>query len=260
MKDKLSIYNILRKRYSDNAYALMEEVRDKAGYDASRSADFIAVNLWPSRGLAINGIELKSSRSDWLNELKKPAKAENIFQYCDFFWLLTANDNVAKIEEIPETWGWLTIKGEKIFVQKEAQKLQPIALTKHFVCAMLKRAVDKTNFVHRDNIQKEIESVRENAKTSNQYELDRLKKKLDELEKIVYDFQKASGIQLQHNYFKNAGQIGAAVKLISDGQLESIREQLFGLEKTAQIVLQRIASALQATDVKAKKDEEQPKE
>jgi hypothetical protein len=82
----MSVFEILRKRFPENEYALMAEVRDKAGFDASRSADYIAVNLWPSRGLSVNGIELKSFRSDWLSELRKPEKAEKIFQYCDYFW------------------------------------------------------------------------------------------------------------------------------------------------------------------------------
>src|SRR3990167_200745 len=99
MVEKLTIWNILRKHFPENEYALMAEVRDRAGFHASRSADFIAVNLYPSRGLAVNGIELKSHRGDWLGELKNPKKAENIFQYCDHFWLLTADESVARIEE-----------------------------------------------------------------------------------------------------------------------------------------------------------------
>ena len=66
-----NIYSIIRKRYPENEFVLMEEVSDAAGFSRSRSADYIAVGLWPSRGLYINGIELKSFRSDWLSELKK---------------------------------------------------------------------------------------------------------------------------------------------------------------------------------------------
>lgn len=163
---KKSIFSLLQKRYPANEYALMKEVRDAAGFGASRSADYIAVNLWPSRGLSINGIEEKRFRSDWLSELKKPQKAENIFKYCDYFWLLTCDDSVAKLDEIPITWGWLSIKGEKIYVKKEAPQLQPIQLTRNFLCAMLKRAVDKTDFVHIDSIKDKIAEAKASAENN----------------------------------------------------------------------------------------------
>ncbi len=244
----LSVFSLLRKRYPSNEYALMEEVRDKAGFYASRSADYIAVNLWPSRGLAVNGIELKSFRNDWLSELKKPEKAENIFQYCDYFYLLTSDDTIAKIEEIPDAWGWLSIKGQKIYVKKEAPKLQPLAFTRHFVCAMLKRAVDKTDFVHHDDIHDKLEKAKEQAKINKEWELTRAIKERDELTKIINDFRLYSGIDLQtsrYEYSNTTKKIGEAVKFINNGGAESIKDQLLGLEKTAQIVLDRISGGLE---------------
>lgn len=179
-----NLWSILRAKYPENEYVLMEEVSNAAGFNRSNSADYIAVNLWPSRGLAINGIELKSFRSDWLRELKKPDKAESIFQYCDYFWLLTTDETIAKLEEIPVTWGWMTVKGCKIKVLKDAPKLTPAQLSKGFLISMLRRAADKTSFVHKDSIEDKIKQHVEIALEQKGRENDRKLKRAEELSKI----------------------------------------------------------------------------
>jgi len=134
------LWELIYKRFPIGEYAVFQEVRDAAGMSANRSADGIAMNLYPSRGLAINGIEVKSSRSDWLSEKKKPEKAEAIFKYCDYFWLITDGENIAKLDEIPDAWGWLCRKGEKIYTMKDAPKQTPMPIGRHFLAALLKRA------------------------------------------------------------------------------------------------------------------------
>lgn len=242
----MTIEQILKKRYPDNEYALLREVRDKAGFDASRSADYIAVSLWPSRGLSLNGIELKSGRGDWLSELKKPEKAENIFQYCDFFWLLTADENVAKPDEIPANWGWMNIKGQKITVKKDAPKLEPKPLTKHFVVAMLKRASDKTDYIHTDDIKDRIEAARESGRVNKEYLFERYQKDYDELHKSVKEFKEASGIDLDVSRWSlnDPKKIGAAVRFILDGGTEQFTKQLQALEKTANNIVGQISHEL----------------
>lgn len=71
----------LEKRFPAGQFALLQEVSDAAGFGRSRSADGIAMSLWPSRGLGIDGIEIKSYRSDWLRELKHPEKADQTIMY-----------------------------------------------------------------------------------------------------------------------------------------------------------------------------------
>lgn len=253
------VWSILRKKYPEKEYALMAEVSDMAGFHRSRSADYIAVNLWPSRGLAINGIELKSFRSDFLNELKNPKKAENIFQFCDYFWLLTTDDTIAKLEEIPDSWGWMCIKGERIFIKKDAPKLAPIECSKHFLVAMLKRAQDKTNFVHRDSIQDEINTVREYEKKQHEHRESYRDKEHSELQKNIREFEEASGIKIDrysHHWNASTKKIGEAVKFLTNGGAESIKQQLLDLQKTANGISSKISLGLSAlTTEEQKKDE-----
>lgn len=238
-----NLYSIIRKRYPENEFVLMEEVSDAAGFSRSRSADYIAVGLWPSRGLYINGIELKSFRSDWLSELKKPKKAENIFQYCDFFWLLTTDDTIAKIEEIPVTWGWLCVSGGRIIIKKDAPKLTPIPLTKHFVCSMLKRAACKDKFVHIDSIEDRINQVKESATKEAERQYKSNTDRYKELRQHVDDFEVASGIKIDR--WGGNKKIGDAVRFIQNGGTQNIEESLLRLKEQAERICKQINSALE---------------
>jgi hypothetical protein len=245
MKENKSVFQILKAKYPESQYALMEEVRDKAGFNASRSADFIVMSLWPSRGLLLSGIELKSFRNDWLSELKNPKKAENIFQYCDSFWLLTTNDTIAKEEEIPETWGWMYIKGNRIHVKKEAPKLNPAPPTRHFLAAMLKRASDKTNWIAYDSISEKIEDARESGKNHYLYELQQTQERLKNLTQSVQEFQKASGVIISDRWNNNPANIGEIVKLIKDGGTDRIKNNLIHLKQRSEEIHREISRHIQ---------------
>lgn len=240
-----NLYTLLRNKYPENEYALMAEVSDASGFHRSNSADFIAVNLWPSRGLAINGIELKSSRGDWLNELKKPAKAENIFQYCDFFYLLTADETIAKLEEIPVAWGWMAVVGGKITTKKEAPKLAPIALSKHFVCAMLKRACSKVGFVHFESIEERIKAAEFKAVQQAGIERDHKLKDAINIIQQVKDFEESCGVKMGVWNGVEPKKAGEFIKFMDNGGVEEIKKQLERLKTIANDISDKVNSSLE---------------
>lgn len=101
----------LRRRYSVDPgngprYVYAEQVRNAAGFNASRTCDFMALDVWPSSGLALHGFEVKVRRSDWLRELTHPEKAAAFQQHCDFWWLVCP-PGVAAVSELPPGWGML---------------------------------------------------------------------------------------------------------------------------------------------------------
>jgi hypothetical protein len=250
------VYQILKKRFPAGEYALLQEVSDAAGFSRSRSADFIAMGFWPSRGLSVHGIEQKASRTDWLKELKDHKKAENIFQYSDYFWLLTtAMDGIAKLEEIPETWGWMAIKGDKIKVMKEAPKLTPVALSKHFVVAMLKRACGK-DFVHVSDIEERINQAKQSGLSERDYQNEQAKRELKELQEIVDEFQSASGITIRDRwrYHYTPKETGEVVKLLLSGGVPEIEKKLQQLHTTASNIANNIQSHLTELNGKGNKD------
>lgn len=241
---KPSAYKLLRKKYPAEECVLISEVSDTTG-GRNRSADHIVINLWPSRGNAIIGFEVKSWRNDWLREMKDPDKQEAIFKFCDYFYLLTDVDNVAKIDEIPETWGWMHVEKNYLKVMKQAPKLEPVPLTKKFVCAMLRRAAAKEGFVHIDSIEDKIEE----AIAQHERETERNNKKdLDDykvLKEKVEQFEKASGIILSNRWdYNNGEKIGKAVNLVMGGEVDRIEKRLGFLKTSAKEIVQDIDKEL----------------
>jgi hypothetical protein len=241
-------WSILKKHYPEAQYAVMAEVSDMAGFSRSRSADYIVMGLWPSRGLHLQGIELKSHRSDWLLELKNPKKAENIFQYCDMFSLLTSDETVAKLEEIPSNWGWMNIEKGKIRIIKPAPLLTPVPLSRSFLAAILKRAQDKSKFVHVDAIEDRVRAAFASGKDDNKRNTDKISKHNTELITLIRDFKEASGIDLEHypRWQTSPKKIGDAVKFIEQGGADTIKKELLQLEKTAFEIVEKITKTLKS--------------
>lgn len=136
-----SVRALLRKRFAAPEWALMEEVAPSTG-GGTGYADAVAMNLWKSRGHSVFGIEIKVSRSDWLRELKKPAKAESVFQYCDG-WYIVAPAGVILDSEMPATWGYIEVKGGRLVEKIRPPKLEPQPLNRQFVASLMRRGFEQ---------------------------------------------------------------------------------------------------------------------
>lgn len=111
------VLELLRARMSrpgnggSGEFAFLTHVRSDAAFDAKRTFDAMAVNLWPSRGLVIEVFEVKVSRSDWRRELAKPDKAEDAARVADRFTVV-APVGCVKDGELPPGWGLLEVHGD----------------------------------------------------------------------------------------------------------------------------------------------------
>src|ERR1700722_2637360 len=98
---------MLAARYPSPEWATFFEVQNGTGWEhnrpgkKARRADALAFGIWPSRGYAVHGFEIKRSRSDWLRELTDVAKADAIGSFCDRWWLVVADTKVALDSEGP---------------------------------------------------------------------------------------------------------------------------------------------------------------
>jgi hypothetical protein len=147
-----SIRALLRKRYAPNEWAFLEEVAPKTGGSTSY-ADGVAINLWRSRGLGIYGFEIKVSRSDWLREMKKPAKAEGVFTYCDG-WYVVAPPGVVQTGELPAAWGYLEAQSASKLVQRvSAPRLTPTVVDRQFFASLMRRAYENLDQLTEQKIQ-----------------------------------------------------------------------------------------------------------
>lgn len=130
-----SMIDLLHQRYNTRSqgvgsrYVCMAHVRSDAGFDAQRTADFMALDLWPSQGLVLHGHEVKISRSDWLNELKDPEKAGAFIPHMDYWWLVIADKSMVRAGELPEGWGMMHVGTDgQLRVVKQAPRLRPVRL------------------------------------------------------------------------------------------------------------------------------------
>lgn len=137
-------------------YACAEHVKNLAGFNHTRCADFIAIDCWPTQGLELHGHEVKVSRSDWLSELKKPDKAEAFKRFMDRWWLVVPDAAIVKPGELPEGWGLLSLVrcdwpgvglpdlgGMKLRAKVSAPKLIPDPLPRDLL-ATLMRSTQRT--------------------------------------------------------------------------------------------------------------------
>lgn len=130
----------LRASYQPPEWATFTEVTDGTGAHASRRADMIAMNLYPSKGLEMRCIEVKVSRSDLAAELRDPEKAETFAQFCDGFWLATPK-GLAGPDELPAPWGLIEVDGNSARVKRRAApNPSPIPPSKMFMAGLLRAA------------------------------------------------------------------------------------------------------------------------
>lgn len=147
---KHSFYDAMNQRYAAPAWALFYEVGDGTGMKKNRSADAIAMSLYPSRGLELYGHEFKANRGDWLNELKNPDKAESIARFCDYWYAVdTSGGEAIKEEEVPSNWGLLIWNGKTLRMRKQAQKLKAVPMDRIFLAGLLRAANKEVEATHR---------------------------------------------------------------------------------------------------------------
>ena len=154
------VFRVLRAAHDLRQWVIFPQIRDSTGWSgAGRTADAIAMNTWPSRGLEVHGFEIKTYRGDWLRELKKPQKAEAIFRFCDRWWIVVPDhegraidvggrtlkmDPIVKPEELPPTWGLLYVSEKGSRVGVPAPKLEPKPLSRTFIASVLRAAMQDT--------------------------------------------------------------------------------------------------------------------
>lgn len=154
----------LARKFAAPEYALFYEVGDATGGRSRRWADAIAMGLWPSRGLALQGFEIKVSRGDWLSEMRNPAKAEAIARFCTYWWIVTP-PGIVKDGELPEGWGLYEVQTNGLRCVKQAPKLEPQPVDMPFLAALLRRADEHAKSTVHEAVVKETEALRASVAT-----------------------------------------------------------------------------------------------
>lgn len=136
----------LKVRYQPPEWYTQTEVSSDAGYpngNKVRRADFIAFNVWPSRGFVLHGFEIKVSRSDVQAELRDVTKSDAIQRFCDFWWLVVSDKNLISADELPKNWGLMIPRGNGLKAEVKAPKLNPCQIPTSFFAVLLRRSVEQ---------------------------------------------------------------------------------------------------------------------
>ncbi len=205
----------LRKRFCSPEWAIMFEVGDATGARHTRFADAVAMSLWPSRGLDLYGIEIKVARSDWLNERKKPEKAETIARFCDRWLLVTAPRVVLDPSEIPDAWGWLEYDGSKFHERKKPERTSSEAMTRAFLAALLRRASGADEDILNAIVAKRCADAESRIEQRIEDQLKYRTRDYEALRLSVAEFEKTSGFKIDASAWSGSSEeLGRAVAAV----------------------------------------------
>ncbi len=202
----------LAAKHPAPAWAFLPQVRNATGYSGrtSRTADALAMGLWPSRGLELHGFEVKSYRADWLTELKKPEKAEEIARFCHKWWIVAGSDDVVQEAEVPPSWGLMVPFGRGLTIVKQAQLMDAQPPTYPFLASLLRKVTELS--VPLASIEKTMEERYEAGKEAEKWQAQTVRKNYEELQENVTDFEEASGLQIRR--YGGSKALGATVKMV----------------------------------------------
>lgn len=236
------LWGLLKTRYGGDEWVIVSEVRNRAGYDAARTADAVAMNMWPSRGLRLHGFEIKVSRSDWLRELKDPGKADVFNGLVDFWWLVVSDAAIVHDDELPESWGLLAPKGTGLGVVTQATKHEGVIVTRGFLAAMLRRSDRELIPEARLATARREGRVAglEERKRMDQGVLDRAFEDRDRYRDLLTEFEAVIGHRT-HGWSAPAG-LAEAVAVVLEGNVERHRRSL----EHAADELDRISASIRA--------------
>jgi len=242
------LVGMLRSRYAAPSFAFLPGVRNSTGFARTvRTADGLAMGLWPSRGLHLHGFEIKVNRNDWLRELKDPEKADEIAKRCDFWWIVTPTD-VIEAGELPHGWGHLVVRGSKLVAAKEPVLAESQPMTRPFLAAILRRATEgvvPTDHVDAE-VQKRVKDKLERDRLNVSSQVSSLTWELQTLKKTIADFQHAAGVELRA---WDLGNIAEAVKLVRTNDGGAYRERLERVARDAERIAQDIRARLVGEEV-----------
>ncbi|HML33828.1 hypothetical protein [Sporomusa sphaeroides] len=233
----------LRERYQQPEWSLFFEVGSGTGGNCRRHADALAMNMYPSRGLSIVGMEIKVSRGDLKRELVNPDKAEEIARYCDEWYLVVPKGLVREDDMIPTPWGVMECEDGKLRITKKAERLPAQPVTKEFMAAVVRCAgrVDAETLQNARN--EAYREQRESYERRLKDEVERRTKSFEELKQQLADFEKATGKSI--NRYTDVEILAENIKLAENieilyrryGGLQTIRGMMEDfLQKTSEIV------------------------
>lgn len=216
------LHRRLETRYGPPAWAYFAELRSGTGGAHRRTADAVAMGLYPSRGLELHGFEIKATRADLIREIQEPDKAAPVADFCDFWWLVLPPTMAGYAsKEAPATWGILVPRSGGLGVKRAAGKLRPKPIGRPLLASILRRAhelerapiVEAQRRGHAAGLEQGLERGRREAGSADRAE--RAENDLAALRRRVNDFEREARISLSH---RPPAETGKTLRAVMEGK------------------------------------------
>lgn len=194
---------LLSLRFAAPEYAFLSHVRNSTGFSRTiRTADGLAMSLYPSRGLHLTGFEIKCNRGDWKRELADPKKADDIGKHCHY-WVIVAPSKCVPLEELPGSWGLLVPHGDTLKYAKQPLFNEHAIPPSYALLAGILRNASET-MIPRAAVQKQLAAERtagyRQGEENKQSELDRLRFQVEQEQLALKEFKQRSGLNPLDRY------------------------------------------------------------
>lgn len=205
---------------SQPRYVMAVQVRDGAGFSAMRTLDAIVFDTWPSKGLELHGLEIKTTTADLRRELSNPKKFGRFEPLLDRFSIV-APLGVVDLSLLPKRWGlYCPTDGGKLRARRKPLPLRPgtappATIDRSFAASFVRALVDRS--LNKTTIQAEYDRGYQRGQASKESDVERAEKRVEEIRQRISTFEENSGVKLDP---WNAGRIGEAVKLILNGGIK----------------------------------------
>jgi hypothetical protein len=219
------IISAMALRWTSPEWAVMWEVANGTGSAGGRRryADAVMMSLWPSRGLTLEGVEIKVTRADWKREAADPSKAETIAAYCDKWWIHTGPNVIDDVSDVPGAWGWRVYDGKRWKTMREAEKTQAKPMDRTFLAALLRRADDVQRRLVQDATQAarasemaEAERRRKSMQERIKSEVARRTAELERNAESVREFKSIFGDRSLSDWMIDTRKLAAAARIVHD--------------------------------------------
>ena len=180
-------------RHSGPEWCRFAEVNEGTGGAMGRRADAVCLNIWPSKGYAIHGFEIKVTRADFLHEMKDITKADAVGKFCDFWWLAVPK-GIARVDELPASWGLMELHANGLKIKKQAPKREDVTdFTRPFLASLLRKSRDADNAYIQNQLETEREKMRKDTQRQLEYRHSQAAKTAEENAAWIKSFEEALG-------------------------------------------------------------------
>lgn len=224
-----TLSQMIERRYAPPEWAYLSQVRNGTGFVRSaRTADGLAMSLWPSRGIELHGFEIKVSRSDWLSELRNPQKADDIARYCDRWWLVVADGTIVQKGELPGAWGLYVAKGEKLYCEAQAEKQKAEPIDTLFLAAIFRRIHENVNntVAMQARYEKGKKEGEQLARRGFDIDIEEARRERDDFKRLIENFETNCGIDIRQYRYEKPEVLGRAFRAAVEMEGHALQWQI----------------------------------